>query len=175
MKFKYNYSYLLLLFVFALFAIIYLFYQSGLVYYARATYYISNLDGEDRQKASDEFFVNLPYVFRGTLAGFWGGKIWVWGNSILKSFEVDNNTVYSYTDGCKPEILNPEDLTKKLTINRDVMIDYASWKKLSSVGDYITIRIADGRGGTKEGNAREVYLSNFWPFMFKDMQTQCKK
>ncbi len=75
---------------------------SGLQYYQRALYIMSGMEPEqDRIEAEATFFgTDNRGAYRGILAGYWLGRIWVCGEGGLRSFVVDNDTLYSWFDGC---------------------------------------------------------------------------
>ena len=147
----------------------------GLKHYLRAVIYINSLEGQTKQTASDEFYGTHPNLYTGTLAGVWGGKVWVWGRSGLKYFSVDKNSTYSFTNGCTRDVLHPADTTKAFTIQRQVYFDISEWEAEVTPGDFIAVLIAGKDNGGTLGNLREAYAYNWWSFMQKDMQTECAK
>jgi len=75
----------------------------GLKEYIGATIAIKNLPEDKIDKAKDDFLSPFDAnLYGGILAGFWGGKVWVWGKSGLKPFVTDQYSVYSFFSVCKP-------------------------------------------------------------------------
>jgi hypothetical protein len=151
-----------------------LFEYGGLRYFLRAKTYIKNLPAEDIQAISDNFYGTQPNLYNGILAGAWNDKVWVWGEAGLKGFGVEENTAFHYSDGCTQEILYPSDTSKGFSIQQQTL-DFSSWKATAKAGDYVTVFVAQENSGFAVGNLQEIFGSNWWQFMQKDMQTACAK
>lgn len=154
--------------ILVLFSGLVLLYQfGGLKYYLRATSFINKLPTIERIETSRNFHSEEKNVYSGTLAGTWNNKVWVWGKKGLKNFNVDQYSVYSYTDGCNNNV--PKN------IEREVIFDFNIWNQKARMGDFVVVLTTGEANGGVLGNLREIYTFNWWTFMGKDMITQCEK
>jgi hypothetical protein len=161
----------------------FLYQYAGLNHYLKAITYIRNVPaGEKQQKAWSDFYgENDAIHYGGLLGGVWANRIWVWGRIGLRSFPVDQYSVFSFYDGCteaiketteeidsliRPELLKP---------SREVYPSLSDWSQKSRLGDWVNVIIADADHGGTKGHLREIYTYNYWPFMQQDIHTQCAK
>jgi hypothetical protein len=150
--------------------------HAGLKYYIKAVRYVKALPTKE---ARDEMWNNFTgnsseRYFAGIYAGDFAGKVWVWGKTGLRPFVTNQDSIYSFYNGCTDQFLHPEnhigDDPPKLA--RILITDKNQWKKLASVGDLVIITIAsEGTAGV----LKEIYDYNYWPFIQKDIQTECAK
>lgn len=168
----------LVLFVVCLSGFVYLYQFAGLRQYWRAVHIIKTTTPEEnRIKVAEEFYgTDLKGVERGILAGSWMGRVWVWKGSGLKSYTVDENSIYSWFDGCS------EDVKSKLragegggVIAQVIDADLNSWREKAVVGDYVVIYLVPSGVEGEEGNLGEIYAYNFWMFMGKGIDAECVK
>lgn len=153
--------------------IFFLYQYAGLKYFVRAGILINSMPSEtDKKQAWEDFIGKSENAYSGIYAGNLGGRVWVWGNGLIRSFATDKYSVYTFSDGCTESILNSVDQGGVPRVNRLVYFDMNSWKEKVHVGDLVGIIIA--RDGVP-GNLREIYTYNFWPFLQKDPRTQCEK
>lgn len=88
---------------------------------------------------------------------------------------MDENTVYSWFDGCSPEPLAELNQGIVGAVRRYLITDMAEWRAKARVGDYVRAYItSEGAGGTV-GNLRELYTYNFWLFLPAGMEARCVK
>jgi hypothetical protein len=166
-----------LVFVFFFFVFLYYLYSYvGLKYFTRAIFILESNKTSEIKKISWEIFNN---EFEGLYSGIFGGvyfnKVWVWGSFGLKSFQIDQYSVFHYFDGCS-SILEFETLsTDSDGLIEKTLFTIDGWLQNIKVGDYVTIKIALIPNGGIFGNLREAYGYNFWPFMQKDLKTECAK
>lgn len=155
----------------------YLYQFGGLRQYIRARSVINNMPTEDKQYAWEKFSGTDPRgAERGILAGSGLGRVWVWSSSGLKSFIVDEYSIYSWFDACR------EDVKEKLrageggsVIEQVIDTDLNSWREKAKVGDYVAVYPTQAEQGGTIGNLREIYTYNFWLFMKAGIDTQCGK
>ncbi len=165
---------------------VWLYFETGLKQYLRARVEIGRIAEEQtRREALEEFGWYAPgQSYGGILAGDFFGKVWVWGVKGLRSFAVDEYSVYSWYDGCSEEVLTrfketdwetaPSSLVGEI-IRRELTTDIAAWLQRARVGDYVRVYLATPERGGWEGNLREIYAYNFWLFMSWGMEARCEK
>jgi len=145
-------------------------------YYSKATGVINkNKVSEERKKLEEGFYASdKDYTYGGILAGVLLNRVGVWGRDGLRFFNVDKYSAYHFIDACSPTAMakNPE---IEYPTNKFVYYRISDWQKNLSAGDYVVVMIAhEGNGGTA-GNLREIYAYNYWPFIQKDIKTECAK
>ncbi|MDD2921341.1 MAG: hypothetical protein PHQ36_03570 [Anaerolineales bacterium] len=119
---------------------------------------------------------DTEWVYGGILAGSWFNRIWVWGGKGLQSFTVDENSVYSWYDGCNEAVLSQlnQGASGKV-IGREIITDMNIWRERAKVGDYVRVNLTKPDTGGAIGNLREIYDYNFWLFMPSGMEARCAK
>ncbi len=150
--------------------------SAGLKEYLGAIVAIRRLPNEQATKAWDNFFtLNEPDLYGGILAGYAGGKIWIWGRSGLRAFQPDSNSVYSSFLACLPETLAKANKGEPVTVDRKIFLDLNEWSARVEEGSYVTItKATEGNGGIK-GNLREAYGYDWWVFLPGILSKQCAK
>lgn len=147
---------------------------AGGKYYIRARTVINQIPNTyEREKTWSEFKGYGNYG--GILAGSWLGRVWVWGTKGLRSFTVDENSVYSWYDGCNSRVLAQLNTGEVGVIEREIDTDLYNWRQKAKVGDYVRVFIATPEMGGEEGNLREIYTYNFWLFLQRGMEVRCAK
>lgn len=146
-------------------------------HYYRATKLIEALPVDQvRDNARTDFYGTDPdKVYGGIYAGSIMDRVWVWGKGGLRSFVVDNNSVYSWFDGCNDSVLAKLNAGVSGAINGDITTIFEDWKMKVSVGDYVKVYIAQENMGGKKGSLREIYAYNFWLFLPVGMEERCAK
>lgn len=162
------------LFIFALTIVTLLFFRGGLRQFIRASRLVNNLPVQDRHAGIDLFYGNTSgNEYGGIYAGttnIFKPLIWVWGKNGLKFFVADEFSVYWHVDGCNLAL--SED-NNRIVRKRDPSL--SDWENNVEVGDYIMVVVTtEDMGGTK-GNLREVLSLDWWPFLQKGMEEECKK
>jgi len=153
-----------------------LYFYGGMKQYVRAVVVIKRMPVEGQKVAWDEFSGTDPRgAQRGILAGSWMGKVWVWSTKGLKSYEVDEYTVYSLFNGCSDEVRAKLNRGEKNAIQKGIYRDFTMWQKQAKVGDYVAVYTAKPENGGVEGNLREIYDYNFWLFMHTGIDLECTK
>lgn len=153
-----------------------LYFKAGLSAYIRVNTVIKSMSSEEQRVAREEFYgTDQRGVERGIFAGIWMDKVWVWQRAGLKSFAVDNDSVYSWFDGCRDDIRARLNKGEANVIQRLIYTDLVSWSKQVRVGDYVVVYPAIPENGGTAGNLREIYAYNFWLFMHKGIDTECAK
>jgi hypothetical protein len=100
--------------------------------------------------------------------------VWIWNAHGLKSFVVDEFTIYSLFDGCSDEVRTKLNMGIN-GITRNMVTSFSDWKNGANAGDYVTVYIAKPENGGIEGNLREIYDYNFWLFLNNKIDIQCAK
>lgn len=156
---------------------IWLYSAAGLKEFLAVIGEIKRLPQEQEALAWDNFFnLGEPNLYGGTLAGFWGDKVWVWGKRGLRSFQPDEFSVYSFFSACTPEIAAKIQENKPFSLKRSVETEFESWKEKAKRGQYATVLIAAKENGGTAGNLREVYGYDWRPFMPKgNLRELCEK
>ncbi len=131
---------------------------------------------EDRTKEREYFYGTDPRgAERGILAGSMPGRVWVWSRGRLKSYAVDQYSIFSLFDGCSEDVRARIKRGEANVIEQILFTDMEKWRDGANTGDYVVIYPArSGQGGT-EGNLREIYAYNFWLFLQAGIDTQCAK
>ena len=159
-----------------IFTFIYLFYFFGLRDYINVIASIDKLGLDDKKSAQSQFFISDDGVkYSGTLAHVSNNRIWVWTNYKLKSFKVDQYSVYSFYSACSA--IQGEDFSTqgKFSVSRSVDSKISDWKKKTKVGNYINLWLTTKEKGGTVGNLREIYGYDWWVFMPTDIKKQCEK
>ena len=153
----------------------YLYNFGGLKQYMRAITLINKMPEEYKEIAKNELRdKDKSGGERGILAGSWIGRVWIWNAHGLKSFAVDEFTIYSLFNGCSDEVRAK--LNKGINgITRTMVTSFSDWKNSVNAGDYVTVYIAKPENGGIEGNIREIYDYNFWLFLNNGIDIQCAK
>lgn len=158
---------------------------AGLKQFLKAQQAIRQIpDRREKEQAFREFYWYEPQrTYGGILAGDFFGRIWVWGKKGLRSFAADEDSVYSWFDGCSPEVLarmrqfdpnDPDSLTPGEIIGRETNTDFDKWRQKTKNGAYVRVILADKEMGGKTGNLREAYGYNFWLFI-RNGEAQCEE
>jgi len=149
----------------------------GLRSFVRVLRVINTMEPQDKkEKAWEEFSGTDPKgAQRGILAGSALGRVWVWTAKGLKYFVVDENTIYSWFDGCNEEVRAKLNSGAANVIERVLDNDLKSWRKKAQIGDYVVVYVARPKEGGVTGNLREIYTYNFWLFMGKVIDIECAK
>lgn len=152
----------------------FLYFKGGLKQYIRATSLVDNLSLEKQEKGGLLFYGNTngnEYggIYAGTTKGF-KPIVWVWGKNGLKPFATDRYSVFWHVKGCNIK-LSPGNTT--IRRERDGSVD--DWKKQVRAGDHVMVVVTtETMGGTK-GNLREVVGMDWWGFLQKGLEEECKK
>lgn len=154
----------------------------GLNYYLRAVKLMrQEVPGmrEDLMiEARNEFYgTDLRGAERGILAGTWFGKVWVWNNGWLKFYTVDDNSIYSWFDGCSEggKAALKKGVSIANVVEKQIFTDINKWRGLAKPGDYVTVYRATPENGGVLGNLREIYAYNFWFFLRRGIEVECAK
>jgi hypothetical protein len=153
--------------------------RSGLRRYVNALMIVNSFKTvEQRKKGKIDFFANdKSFTYGGILAGTWQGKIGVWGQSGLKLFTTDQYSVIDYFDGCSASIIDKIASEEIKTPSESLFFNFNTdkWQKIVKAGDYVVVQTTiKGQGGTV-GNLRQMYEYNYWPFIQKDIKTECAR
>ena len=151
---------------------------AGLGYYLKALRVIYQAPTvQIKQETWNQFKGPDPkWVYGGILAGSWFDKIWVWGSQGLRVFTVDQYSIYSWFDGCDPEIMARLDAgASGAIIHRDIDTDINVWRGKARVGDYVRANLTPPGFSGVVGNLRELYDYNFWLFVQSGMEARCAK
>jgi hypothetical protein len=145
-------------------------------YWVRAQAKIGELSSDLQEQAWRDFEGYAPGVMTGgILAGSAGDRIWVWNKLGVETLRVDENTVYSWFDGCSAEPLAELNQGIVGAVRRYLITDKDAWRAKAKVGDYVRAYVtSEGAGGTA-GNLRELYNYNFWLFLPAGMEERCAK
>ena len=156
--------------------LIYFYNYAGLKYFVRAISIINSNDTNEKKEQSWNIFNNESEGFySGIYAGIFVNKVGVWGKSGLKLFNTDEYSVFRYIDSCSPAIID-EIATGKGQSYRSISFGLSNdWLEVVKVGDYAIVVITKSINGGKVGNLREIYVYNRWPFVQKDIYTECAK
>lgn len=142
-------------------------------YWVRAQAKIGELGAEQQDLAWRDFEGYAPGVMiGGILAGSVGDRIWVWNKLGVETLRVDENTVYSWFDGCSADVLAELNQGIVGAVRRYLITDMAAWRAKARVGDYVRAYITSEGAG---GNLRELYTYNFWLFLPAGMEERCAK
>ncbi len=166
---------LVLLFTIGIGVTFYLYQYGGLKQYIRAISLINKMPEEEKKKSWDQLNGTDPRgVERGILAGSWLGRVWIWRVKGIRSYGVDEYSVYSLFDGCS------DDIRVKLNkgenaISKVLYSDFESWDARAKAGDYVAVYTTKPEQGGIVGNMREIYTYNFWLFMRKGIDSECAK
>lgn len=152
----------------------YLYFRGGLRGYIRARGLIGELPIEKQSQAWDLFYGRTNgNEYGGIYAGVTkipNAMVWVWGKKGLKPFATDEFSVYWHFDGCsKP--LDPAN--PRIPRINDRTLE--EWRSNMRVGDYIMVVITNEKMGGTKGNLREVAGMNWWAFLQKGLEEECKK
>ncbi len=160
-----------------------LYFETGLKQYLRTRAEIGRIAEEQtRREALEEFGWYAPgQLYGGMLAGEFFGRVWVWGVKGLRSFAVDEYSVYSRFDGCSPEVLkrlNEADWEAGEArpgeiIRREMDTDLGAFLGKAKAGEYVRVYLAMPEMGGRAGRLRELYAYNFWLFMPWGMEARC--
>lgn len=144
--------------------------------YLRAMQLIYTAPQTSRDKMKvDLFATDNKNTYGGIYSGVFRGKVWIWGRSGLKSFAVDQYSVYIPVDGCSETALNNAKKPVPDRVPDTIITTIDSWQKMTRTGDYIVVIITPpGTGGTV-GNLREIHSYNYWPFLRGPMEVLCAK
>lgn len=116
------------------------------------------------------------WVYGGILAGSWMDRVWIWGARGIKSFSVDEYSVYSYFDGCNDKTMSLlSSGASGDVIEREIFTDLNTWRKKAIIGDYVRANLTRPDADGVVGNLRELYTYNFWLFMRAGMEERCAK
>jgi hypothetical protein len=149
---------------------------SGYGYWVRAQDKIAQLRADGLEVAWRELDGYDPdEVHGGILAGNVRGRVWLWGTDGLSSYPTDSDTVYSWFDGCKPEILELLNNGVSGAFERYIFTQMGEWNSKMEVGDYVRVIVNNGEVGGTAGFAREVYGYNYWLFLPARMEERCAK
>lgn len=155
------------------------FFNLGL--FAKALWEIYRLQNDSRNTALEKLFIKKNDYYSGIIAKIEDGKdngLWVWGAAGLRFFSIDEFSAYFYANGCRDKIVkaNSED-ANKIKINEFIAgFGFDGWKgDIGVPGDYIVIHITGESMGGKLGNAREIHVYNWWPFLPIPMNKSCAK
>lgn len=156
---------------------VYVYRFAGLEQFWRAKRLIDQFPSQEEQEQTWSEFrgYDSERIYGGILAGSALGRVWVWGVEGLQSFVVDENSVYSWYDGCNPEVLARLNVGEAGVIEREIDTDLYSWRQKAKVGDYVRVFITTPEMGGKEGDLREIYTYNFWLFLQRGMEERCAK
>lgn len=145
--------------------------------YFRARWKISRIaSAEVRNSAWQEFVGNdVRNPYGGILAGAFFDRVWVWGESGLKGFPVDQYTIFSLYDGCNEGVLSELNAGLAGAIGRYVAKDVRDWGGKSMAGDYVRVFTTKSDIDNKNVVLKEVYTYNFWLFMPWGMEERCEK
>jgi hypothetical protein len=144
--------------------------------WVRAQAKIEQLPEDKQAEAWRELEGDWPgEMYGGILAGSAFERIWVWGREGLKSFVVDEHSVYSWYDGCNEEVLEELSAGVAGAIARYVTADMTDWRGWAVTGDYVRVYVTLPGAGGNPGNIREIYTYNFWLFMPTGMEERCAK
>ena len=93
--------------VLVVFAGIYFYLFVGLRHYIKSLWIIYQSSTAEIKVSSWNQFVgpDLEWGYGGILAGSMGNRIAVWGGKGLKTFTIDENSVYSWFDGCNDAVI----------------------------------------------------------------------
>lgn len=156
--------------------ILFLVFVTGGNHFWRAMRLIYTSPKENRsQMKTDLFATENQDVYGGILAGVARGKVWVWGKSGLKSFVIDQYSVYLYKDRCsdsaREKIVKgvPDDTYTMIVASLDL------WQSKARQGDYVVVRIAASENGGTPGNLREIHAYNYWAFLRGDINILCAR
>lgn len=153
----------------------------GLKEYIRATKYVNNLGEDVRGNARERLDLDSSTGhFGGILAGVWKGPfpgVFLWTRQTLKYFRVDQFSVYTYHNACVDELINPANPRPKTTVKvkRTIFTDLNLWSKNLKTGYFLDVMVTGKSNGGTLGNLREVWATDWWPFMNEDLATQCVK
>jgi len=154
----------------------YLYKFGGLREYIRTITVINSLSDEEKKLATSEMTgTDLRGAERGILAGSWFGRVWMWNSYGLRSFVVDEFSVYSIFDGCSDDARDRLKMGLKNAINTEISTSYTRWKERAKTGDFVTVYVALPESGGTLGNLREIYSYNFWLFLPVGIDAQCAK
>lgn len=157
---------------------IFLYSFAGLGYYLKSLWIIYQSPSAEIKASSWSQFAgpDSESGYGGILAGSLRDKIWVWGGKGLRAFTVDENSVYSWYDGCNEEVLAQlnQGASGKV-IGRDIITDMNIWRHRAKAGDYVRVKLTKPGAGGIEGNLREIYTYNFWLFMHDGAEARCAK
>lgn len=164
---------LLALFLFII-AFAFLYFNSGLRQYIRARGLVSELSADKQSRAWVLFYGRADVneyggIYAGT-TNFIKPLVWVWGKRGLKPFATDEFSVFWHVDGCNVQ-LSPTNST--ITRERDRSVD--AWSRNVETGDYIMVVVTTERMGGTKGNLREVVGMDWWAFLQKGLEEECKK
>lgn len=155
----------------------YLYQFAGLRQYFRAVEVIkTTTPEEERIKVIEDFYGTDPRgAERGILAGSGLGRVWIWSGRGLKSYKVDENSIYSWFDGCREDVRARLNKGEANVIQGIIDTNMQNWSEKVQVGDYVAVYPTLSGAGGVEGNLREIYAYNFWLFMRRGIDRQCAK
>jgi hypothetical protein len=147
---------------------------AGLREYLTAIVEMRRLPAEQAAAARDNFFtLGEPDLYGGILAGFWQGKIWIWGRQGLRAFQPDGDSVYSFFSACRPEILAQAGQGRPVAVGRSIDTEMAQWRARVKTGNYVTAALAAAGSGGVRGHLREIYGYDWQVFIPGVLQKQC--
>jgi hypothetical protein len=158
-------------------------YFSGFYYFGRAWYRAKYenpafaTEAVSRLFAVDENSVAIDTNFvNGILSWFGKKSVGVWTRNGLKRFALDEYSVYFYRDLCSENsVENQPDIKGGFRGYIGSGEEVEQIRQRARVGDFVTLVLTkEGTGGIA-GNAREVIVYNFWPFLQGDRRTLCKR
>lgn len=148
----------------------------GLKQYIKVVNVINKMQGVEKDLAWDDLLIpNKRGGIKGVLAGTLGNLVWIWNRHGLQLFIADENSVYSFFDGCSEEVMERLKKGEKDAINRSIYTDIREWNMVVKPGEYVTVYTASEDESGSLNNLREIYGYNFWLFMNKGMDIACAK
>lgn len=157
-------------------SVVWLYHSTGLKHYVRAISLINKMPEEARQNSWGDFTgTDQRGAKRGILAGAWIGRVWVWTTDGLKSFAIDENSIFSHFDGCRAEVRAKLNQGRKYAIEQEIYNNIKEWRGKAKAGDYVAVYVASAENGGTAGNLREIYDYNFWLFMNTEIDKECAK
>lgn len=165
-----------LLFVFFPAVFGYLYFFGGLRQYFAMIKVVNNLPAEEKEQMYTELTgMNKRGGEYGVLAGIGFGRVWVWQIGQMRQLKYDQDTVYSFFEGCREDVRARLNRGEKNVIQQEVSTDKNDWLTKAKTGDYVTFYLSNPENGGKTGNLREIYAYNFWLFLKRGIDTQCAK
>jgi len=142
-------------------------------YYLRALTRVGKSPVESREQIKDKLYAaNNEDLYGGIFSGILLNRVWVWGESGLKPFYVDEYSIYFYKDGCSEEA---KQAAARFVQLESAIYEKMDWEQKVHSGDYVVVRITAPENGGTVGNLREIHAYNYWPFLRGDLNTLCAK
>lgn len=123
-----------------------LFKNSGFKEYQTALGHINSMTATDKTDTITKFFGNWDGVNSsgGILAGSWKYGVFVWEDSGLKYFSVDQNTRLLAVYGCNKTNLQKHYSNIQQAFNSKVFASVSDWGNLIKPGNYVALIVASG-------------------------------